>query len=471
MRIFFNKLYKTLPSSLVQFGTQIYSRIPLGIRYGKVFRQASRFLDKSQMWTREQYEVYQLQRLKELITHASAHVPFYRNLYGSLGITAYDIRTLADIQSLPIVSKDILREHLEELKSENFHSSKFQYHTTGGSTGKPVGLYWESDRTVPLERAFIQRQWRWVDFEMEKHRSVILRGIPLSNNKIFELLPGNQLRLSTYNLTPNNLEEYVKIINDFKPKALQAYPSAAYILAQYLIEHQDLSLPSLKVVLCGSENLHSWQSAILSLAFKCRIYSWYGQSEYVSLAGGCEYSSRYHFYSEYGITEFLDQSGMQAKNGQLGEIVATGFNNFAMPLIRYRTEDIALVSENQACDCGRHYPLVDIIEGRIQEAIVTKKGNLISMTAINMHSDVFDNVYQFQFYQDTPGKVALRLLTKLGYNDHDERKIYQELYKKLRDQVDLELEYVKSIPKTQRGKTSFLIQKLPINFGHNYDRV
>ncbi len=80
----------------------------------------------------------------------------------------------------------------------------------------------------------------------------------------------------------------------------------------------------------------------------------------------------------------------------LGEIVATGLNNFACPLIRYRTMDLAVPS-NIKCECGRNYALLERVEGRLQEFIITETGRLISMAAVNMHSDIFDNGKQFQF--------------------------------------------------------------------------
>jgi phenylacetate-CoA ligase len=463
MRLLLGKIESLVPQPLRRVGNILYGMIPLAVRYGSTFREASRFLAASQHWTAEQHQEYQIRMLKKLLSHAYENVPFYGQLYKSAGIHPDDIASLTDISILPTISKEDLRSHRDEFKASNYPASKFQYHTTGGSTGKPVGLYWEADRTVPLERAFMQRQWRWATFEMEKERSVILRGIPLRDGKLYEHLPGKQLRLSTYTLTENNIQSYLDIIADYAPAAIQAYPSSAYIVAKYILEQGGVNYPSLKVVLCGSENLYPWQREIISEAFNCRVYSWYGQSEYIALGGECEQSTDYHFYSEYGITEFIKPSGEPAQTGETGEIVATGFNNFAFPLIRFRTEDLARVSDRTTCTCGRHYPLIAQVEGRLQEMIVSRHGNLVSMTAINMHSDVFDNVHQFQFYQDTPGVIVLNLVKKETYTSRDEAAIQRAMGEKLTDQFDLRLQYVDAIELTARGKASFLVQRLPIN--------
>lgn len=348
------------------------------------------------------------------------------------------------------------------MRVSSFPMRSLQYHTTGGSTGMPVGLYWETNRTVPLERAFLHRQFRWINVELDRDRMVALRGIPVTGGRLFERLPGRQIRLSSYDMTPGNLDRYLEIIDDFQPAAILAYPSSAFILAQHVIDRGGHRFQGLRAVLCGSENFYPWQRALIERAFGCRAYSWYGQSEYVALGGECEHSHDYHFYSEYGVTEMLRQDGGEAGPGESGEIVATGFNNRAFPLIRYRTEDTATVSSSSTCPCGRAFKRVERVDGRLQEMIVASSGNLISMTAINMHSDVFDNVHQFQFMQDTPGEVTMRIVRRPAYSLVDEQRIRESLARKLRDQITITIEYADSIPLTARGKATFLDQRLSI---------
>jgi len=461
---------RLVPPVVRRLGERVYRSLPPSIRYGKHYGEAVRFLDASQWWTSDQHETWQLARVQELVRHAYAHSPFYRTRFDAHGVHPDDLRCLSDLARFPTVGKEDLREHAEDIRVTNLPRSKFQYHTTGGSTGRPVGLYWEADRTVPLERAFMRRQFGWVGFELDADRSVALRGVPVRDGRLYETLPGRQIRFSSYDMTPENLDHYLDVIDEFRPAAIMAYPSAAHIFAQHVLARGGHRFDGLRVVLCGSENFYAWQRELIAEAFGCRAYSWYGQSEYVALGGECEHSTDYHFYSEYGVTEILGPHGVAAGPGESGEIVATGFNNRAFPLIRYRTEDVARRSARRSCECGRNYLLVETVEGRLQEMIVAKAGNLISMTAINMHSDVFDNVRQFQFYQDTPGRVTLRIIRHERYSDMDTQRIRAALLEKLRDQFDLDIEFVASIPLTPRGKATFLEQKLPINSDSARDR-
>lgn len=123
------------------------------------------------------------------------------------------------------------------------------------------------------------------------------------------------------------------------------------------------------------------------------------------------------------------------------------------------------VFSSEKCQCGRQYQLLKRIEGRLQELIVTGTDRLISMTALNMSSYVFENVKQFQFYQDKKGEVILNLIRKNTYSKKDTEYIERELHKKLGDDMKLEIQFVEQIPRTPSGKYRLLTQKLPIKWG------
>ena len=123
----------------------------------------------------------------------------------------------------------------------------------------------------------------------------------------------------------------------------------------------------------------------------------------------------------------------------------------------------------QKCIIHPQYCLVNKIKGRLQELLVTKTGRYISMTAINMHSPVFDNVKQFQFYQNNPEYCIFKVVKEPAYTEKDEKEIYIELKRKLGDEIGLIIEYVNEIPKTRSGKYRFLVQELPVMFSEMDD--
>lgn len=422
-----------------------------------------RLLSKSQWWSRTQQEEYQLLELGRLLDHAYANVPYYKRVFGERGLKPKDIRDFGDLEKLPFLTKEIIRNNLDDLKAKNFPAARFEYVTTGGSSGIPLGFYYDKGKSRAVEWAFIRSLFGRVGYRFND-KCLILKGSIVNTSDLWKYTFFRRwLVLSSYYMTEGNLPGYVDKIRQFKPRYIQGYPSTITMLARYMRAHRVVPFDSIKAVICASENMYPGQRELLEETFQCRVFSFYGHSERVVLAGECEHSTDYHVFPEYGIFEVVREDGAVVKNaGDSGFIVGTGFTNYAMPLIRYKTDDATTLIGGK-CKCGREYQRIGKVEGRwLQEFILAKDSRLIPMTAINMHSDLFDNVEQFQFYQDREGEVLLNVVKKAGYTGRDTEYIKKELQKKLGTDVKLDICFVESIERSVRGKHRFLIQKLPV---------
>ena len=164
----------------------------------------------------------------------------------------------------------------------------------------------------------------------------------------------------------------------------------------------------LKGILAISESLYPRQKEIIEKAFECKIISFYGHTEGLIFAGNTPCEEGYLLDPRYGFTEIIN-----------GELVGTGFINKATPLLRYKTGDIASVlDENRKSSDLFSMMRLEKVEGRWrQEIIIGKSGSKISITALNMHSAIFKNVERFQFYQNRPGKVELRIVPLSTYSE------------------------------------------------------
>jgi phenylacetate-CoA ligase len=141
-------------------------------------------------------------------------------------------------------------------------------------------------------------------------------------------------------------------------------------------------------------------------------------------------------------------------------LVGTGLTNYAMPLIRYVTDDLGSI-EKPNCHCGREYPQLKAVEGRWkQELVYGVDKQPIPFAALNTHSDVYDKVAQFQFYQDKPGELTLNIVRGDGFGQEDTKRIRNELLGKLGESMILDIKFVDAIPRTSRGKFRFVVQKL-----------
>jgi phenylacetate-CoA ligase len=162
------------------------------------------------------------------------------------------------------------------------------------------------------------------------------------------------------------------------------------------------------------------------------------------------------------MVELIDTNGrLITDNERLGEIVGTSFVNPAFPLLRYRTGDIGYWSD---CDCGLQTPVLGDIEGRWgQDWLVGLDGSLVSVTALNVHDDLFRAVKAMQFQQESPGSVTLALVPdkRLFSPDHKER-IHGEMQKKVGASIDLEVAVVDELSPTISGKLPYVRQEVDL---------
>lgn len=444
---------------------KLYGAVPYERWQGKKFYETYRFLEHSQWWSKEKLEDYQFRELTKLLNHAYQNVPYYQKVFNERGIKPEDIRSFADLTRLPYLTKDIVIKNREHLIALNYPSRALRYLTTGGTTGVP--MMFAEDRRIATARewAFITSLWRSVGYDIrKKNRSVILRGlIPIGN---FYEYRGLQLVLSSYLMVRENMGEYLKRIRHFRPDFIQAYPSAISQLAEYIFENDiKLKIPNLKAIFCSSETVYDFQRVKIEKAFQTRLYSFYGLTEKCCLAGECEHHSEYHLVPEYGYTELVNSAGGPAtRDGELGEIVCTGFNNYAMPFIRYKTGDIA-VNSTAKCTCGREYPRIKRVQGRAQEFLVDKTGSLITFTCSDdVLWPIHGKLRAYQYLQREPGKVVLNLEGDGPLDALDVENVRREFYQWY-PRFEVSVNRVDQIDRTPAGKFKFLVQHLPVRFG------
>jgi phenylacetate-CoA ligase len=428
--------------------------------YRSVYKKTYDFITQSQWWSAEQIKKYQWEQLTALLHHAYEHVPYYRKLFKTQGITPDDITSIQDFRQLPFLTKEMIQDHSNELRALNYPASSCEDTTTGGSTGFllkfPIekGVWYAKHlayTTVLLERAGCH--------VLDKSVQLIGREKP------WEYRPFSRtLVLSSYHMTEKNLPIYAKKIKRLQPHYFIGYPSAMTILATYM-KNNSIEVHGQNAIICYGETIYEWQSEFLEEFFRCRVYGQYGHREQCVFAGPCEKSDYYHIFPEYGFVELIDRDGNQVtQDGKSGEIVATGFHTGIFPFIRYKTGDIATYSTDH-CACGRHSPLFQSVEGRVQDFMVSKTKRLMPiMGVLQMIAKSSSNIKEYQLYQDTEGEIVLHIVKKEGFSDDDARSIKELFQKRLGDDFSLSLKYLDSIPRTSRGKYKFLDQKLPIHY-------
>jgi len=163
-----------------------------------------------------------------------------------------------------------------------------------------------------------------------------------------------------------------------------------------------------------------------------------------------------HISPDVGIIELLDDADQPVLPGVPGRIVATGLLNFAQPLIRYDTGDIAILS-GEGCSCGRQMPVIEELVGRIEDTVITRDGR----ETVRFHGIFIglENVKEGQVIQEDYDRFRVRLVVKPEFGDAEKKIIYDRFEQRL-GEINLEYEYVDQIERTESGKFKAVISRV-----------
>lgn len=443
---------------------------PYAFKPGKEFYEWYNFIDKSQWWPEDQLAEYQWNKLKSILIYSNENIPFYKEMFRNLGYNANDIKQIDDFRKIPFLTKELLREHANEILPSGEDRSKIIQYNTGGSTGIPLPIFKKRiDDTI--EEAFMSSQWARVGYKPKDSR-VIIRGEVIANKQLWKFHPSsNSWLFSSYHLSQEYIPQMVNMLNVIKPKFLHVYPSSLWVFAN-LIRDYDLKLSFVpKAILCGSEKLFDHQRKLFKEVFGCSSYSWLGLAEQTILAGECEYNTDLHIFPQHSFIELIDDSGIAiTKPGITGHIVGTNLNRYSFPLIRYISGDMAQYAEGP-CKCGRHFKRFKQVEGRVQNMVISLDGRIIPLTALvfGQHLQAFNKIEKMQMEQFEPGKVQVKLIKGANFNTDDVDFLLQQLTNASENTIQFSISFHDELERTSSGKHKFMIQHLNINY-YNFDQ-
>ncbi len=459
------KVYNYIPLFILNSVAFLFYMIPEKYRYGSVFwRQYSGLISQRNL-TERQREMYEVNLLRKKLSDAYENIPFYNNSFNIVGVTPAEFNSVLDLSKFPVIDKDIVRSNCDKMIRRGLLKDELDYVTTSGTTGQALGVY--QDKSILMrEWAYVNYIWKRTGYSPDSSR-LIMRGKVFREKKLkgqcwqWDALK-RELSIDVFAMKNDNLELYCKKIEKYKPQYIHGYASAIIVLCHY-IEKRNLNHKFLGV-LAVSESVTTEQRGYIEKVLKARVFSFYGHTERLVMAAECENSTEYHIEPSYGFVELIDSKGNQIwEPGIRGEIVATGFLNTAMPLIRYKTGDIAEWSETAECACGRTHRRLKSIEGRWKDVLIGKSGTKFSLAAINMHTRVYDNVLKYQFCQEKMGETSLKIVPAQKYKNIDSEKIIEQIYEKTGNELNVKIDIVEDIPLGANGKFCMINQKLKID--------
>ena len=471
MKHFLEKVYAASPKWSQTLALSAYGWKIRRERFTEGYDRWQRVFAENERRSGEELAALQDELVRDLIAYAFEKVPYYRDVARARRLTAADIRGVADLPKLPILTKSILRTSFKELVSVDHSSRSLKPGNSSGTTGSPVAVLWDK-RVDVISNAAHWRLRHWAGFEFGDHYASLLGRtiVPLTEQRppFWRWnAPWKQLLFSSFHLKEENLPSYLTAMADYGIRFLEAYPSTAYVLARFLVE-AGKTLP-LEAVVTSSETLLDVQRSVIEEAFACKVFDVFGQAERVVFAGECRQHEGLHVRPEYGVFEVLDEGDEPVQTGGLGRMIATGLQNYGMPLIRYETGDVS-GHLTEPCPCGTGLSRMARVATKAEDIVITPEGRFVSSSTLTHPFKPLVNIEKSQIIQESPSLVRVKIVRRPNYSDRDTQQLLQALGERLGTSVSIEVEFVEDIPRGPGGKFRWVVSKVPLQFGASSQR-
>jgi phenylacetate-CoA ligase len=408
-------------------------------------------LKKTEWYEKEAIEEYQLEQLKNILVYSYQNVQYYKELFDLIGFKPSQVVSIQDIEKIPILTKELVRQNYEKLKNLNFEGGIVLAHTSG-STGKSLNFNFSKDAI----------QYRWALWFRHKSRFGVkpndsyatftgLPAVPLNQNNPPYWRENRALKqtiFTMHHLNTNTVPSIVGRLNKGGFVYYSGYPSILFALASLIEELRLEIFRPPKIIFTGAEALLDYQREKISYIFKCPVTDQYGFSEGCGNASRCE-EDLFHEDFEYGLLECVEPT-INADGTRTGKVIATGFTNLAMPFIRYEVGDTATWTES-SCKCGRESKTIRQINGRNEDFVLTPEGNKI-LRFDYIFKDT-KSISEAQIIQKELGAIIIKIVKRSDYNNERmELFLKNEVKSKISQQLNVSFEYVDSIERESTGK-------------------
>lgn len=423
---------------------------------------------KTHIWELQQYHqtnqtvdfsVVQEKLFINLLEYARRHSPYYKKILKVKSIISSKTR-----EELPFLTKELIRQNEQAIKSKIVPKSLLFRRKTGGSTGEPLA-FWSIGNTEIHHQSFL---FKLFGFEVGD-KILAMDGTFIEENliekRIFwkvkndgNMLPYGGIALSSLYLSKFNINEYLNFIMEFRPDFIRGYPAFISEIAAYIIKNNiDINFP-IKAIEVTSELCTESQANSIKKAFKSRIIGQYGHTEACVFGYTFDDSMTYYCSPLYGSTEIIGDDDKHVEIGKEGEIVVTGFSSFGFPFIRYRTGDRAIYGGTK-----NGIVILKRILGRTADYIIGYDNEKVLLTALvfGQHYNAFSRINRWQIIQNSPGIVRIVVDKSNGFTIKDEEEISKTFYEV--GKVKVEFDFGNNFIKTKAGKMKFVVQHIEIN--------
>jgi phenylacetate-CoA ligase len=403
--------------------------------HGRSIFEHLEHLESSQWLPREEIEQQKLTSLVALLSHARARVPYYQELFAKIGFDPRDLRKGSDLEELPVLTKEIIRERYDDLLDPAYRRHTIKKGTSG-TTGRPLQFEYDNESET-WRQAVKLRGYRWAGYRLGlptmhywAHGPTVPHGVGAAKVKVDRALR-REVYVDAVQQDDASLRQAVDAIRHIRPHVIIGYTQATALFGRFVMDQRLRDWADIPVI-CGAEAVLPSDRKAIERAFG-PVFETYGSRETMLIAAECDAHRGLHLSEENLIVEIVDERGRGLADGDSGDIVVTDLHNYAMPFIRYLNGDVGAIARAPRCPCGRGLRKLERVEGRRCDTLRDADGAPIpGMLFIAYLARRDDLVRKFQVVQHEDGAVVLRVVRGAAWNAAEMADLTRRFREKLR---------------------------------------
>lgn len=437
---FKDKVYKYCPFYIQNIAISVFNTLQYKVRRGGNYWDFRSYYKEIGLLSSEKVNKISEERLNLFLKNVSNSSFWYKNYFGQ------------PLKKYPVLEKKDILEYLNDIST--IVEKDAVVSLTGGTTGTSMKVFYTKENTQERHALLdhfraqygykLGKKCAWFSGKNIVTEENIKKGICYRDDYI------NKIRFfSTFHITDKNFDVYWAAFNKFAPEFIVGFPSSVYELCS-MAAARGLKLENtVKAFFPTAETLLPIHREVIGSVLGCKIADQYASSEGAPFILECEHGGL-HIHPLTGVFEVVDENMQPA---QEGEILVTSFTTEGTPLIRYRIGDrIKLAPEDKQCVCGSCFPLVEKIEGRSTDYILSPTHGKVNLGNISNSTKGVDGIIQFQVIQQELERVQVLVVATEGFNEKAKTIFIAALAERFGPQLDIDLQVVSEIPKEKSGK-------------------
>lgn len=434
-----NKYFKKLPVWVQNSLITLYNSYQYNIRHGGEYKELRKKYKKFEKMSENEWKKQQNDMLKNFLAYATKHSTWY---------SPYKDKPLS---CFPILNKEELINRLDEIKT--LPDTKGIVSHTGGTTGASMKVVYQKadiqeryailDNFRSMHGYSLGKKTAWFSGKELVDEAELDKGICSRDDWI------NKIRFfSTFHINDKYFDIYWKRFCEFEPEFIVGFPSSVYLICKMAKERGVAYTGKVKVFFPTAETVLPEHRQVIGDVLGCVLRDQYASSEGAPFILECKAGNK-HIHPLTGVFEVVDE---ELKSCLQGQLLVTSFTTHGTPLIRYKIGDGITLSTANSCDCGSTFPLVESIEGRTNDYLVSPEHGNVNLGNISNSTKGVEGIVCFQIVQRNLEEIDISIVSNDKFDGIQQSKFHTSLRARMGDSIRFNTKFVKMIATERSGK-------------------